>query len=230
MSKAYRGSAQSAPPNHCQPSPATFSSIQSLPRSAGGRIYTIEPWLVNSTSGISDAMGCLRRAGCSQRPDPNQPQPDRARRRLCAFSIEGRIWPASHKPAETSASTDTKKAAILALLRRPEGATIAAMRKATGWQPHSVRGFLSGHVRKKLGMAIQSEGAGAGRVYRFAANGGAKRGNRQTRAPPFANQRTDSPKSRGSRAVIQVLGRHGSFTHDGRQLSCIIRSRRGWRG
>jgi len=82
----------------------------------------------------------------------------------------------AHRAGETSAPTDTKKATMLALLNRPEGATIAAMQKATGWQPHSVRGFLSGHVRKKLGMSLRSEAAEAGRVYRLVANGGAKRG------------------------------------------------------
>jgi len=77
------------------------------------------------------------------------------------------------------ASIDTKKNAILALLNRPEGATIAAMQDATGWQKHSVRGFLSGHVRKKLGMALHSEAAEEGRVYHIVANGGAKRGARE---------------------------------------------------
>ncbi len=94
----------------------------------------------------------------------------------------------AHK--ETSAPTDTKKAAILALLNRPEGTTIAAMQKATGWQPHSVRGFLSGHVRKKLGMALHSEAAEAGRVYRVGANGGAKRGARK--APNAGSARRQS--------------------------------------
>jgi hypothetical protein len=74
------------------------------------------------------------------------------------------------KPNNTGTNSpqkDGKKQIILALLGRPEGATIAAMQKATGWQQHSVRGFLSGQVRKKLGMALQSQIAEAGRVYRI---------------------------------------------------------------
>lgn len=67
----------------------------------------------------------------------------------------------------TKAATDTKTQACLDLLARPTGATISEMQKATGWQPHSVRGFIAGTVKKKLRLNPSSTKEERGRVYRI---------------------------------------------------------------
>ena len=74
-------------------------------------------------------------------------------------------------PAKTAAPTraDSKQARLIAMLRAPAGATIAKIVKTFGWQPHTVRGVLSGALKKKLGLTINSEKAEGGeRVYRIA--------------------------------------------------------------
>ena len=81
------------------------------------------------------------------------------------------------KAARGQASNDhqtranTKQARVLALLRRPSGTTIATVRRSTGWQPHTVRGFLAAVVRKKLGLKLESEKADGERVYRLVGGG-----------------------------------------------------------
>ena len=69
--------------------------------------------------------------------------------------------------ATAARSTKTEKA--LALLRRPKGVTVAELSKATGWQEHSVRGFMSGTLKKRKGLQIVSEKTDNGaRRYRIA--------------------------------------------------------------
>jgi hypothetical protein len=61
----------------------------------------------------------------------------------------------------------TKNEQVIAMLQEQAGTTIAAIMTATGWQQHSVRGFLAGVVRKKLGLNLVSEASESGRVYRI---------------------------------------------------------------
>ena len=73
------------------------------------------------------------------------------------------------KPA--AAGRESKQAQMIALLRRPKGATIEDLTAATGWQQHSVRGALSGALKKRLGLTIKCSEEHRGRVYRITATG-----------------------------------------------------------
>ena len=69
---------------------------------------------------------------------------------------KGRTKTKAAKVAKPEARDGSKTARILDLLKRPGGVTAKELMKATGWQPHSVRGFLSGTVGKKLGLTVAS--------------------------------------------------------------------------
>jgi len=73
---------------------------------------------------------------------------------------------AAAKPVAIRAGT--KQAQIIAMLQRPEGATVAEMVEATGWLTHTVRGSISGALKKKLGLPIAAEkDEGRGTVYQI---------------------------------------------------------------
>ena len=75
---------------------------------------------------------------------------------------------AAHAKKAASARTGTKAAKVLDLLKRPGGVTLKSLMKATGWQAHSVRGFLSGALRKKLKTPVESfQSEGGERAYRL---------------------------------------------------------------
>lgn len=75
----------------------------------------------------------------------------------------------SKKPDQIKTRENSKQAQVIALLERPEGATITQICEATGWQSHTVRGAFAGSLKKKLGLTIVSvKDENAERVYRIA--------------------------------------------------------------
>jgi Protein of unknown function (DUF3489) len=88
------------------------------------------------------------------------------------------------KPEKADAGT--KQSRVLAMLRSPAGATLAAMMEATDWQQHSVRGFLAGVVRKRLKMKLESKKVDGNRVYQISGDSTTK------------SVTTNQPKSRAA--------------------------------
>jgi hypothetical protein len=97
----------------------------------------------------------------STKPQPKQRS--RGAERKPADKPNGRTSLAAVRPG-------TKQALLIDLLKRKKGATIEKIVAATGWQPHSVRGAISGTLKKKLGLMVTSEKLGDGpRRYRIVA-------------------------------------------------------------
>jgi Protein of unknown function (DUF3489) len=103
----------------------------------------------------------------------------RAKKRTAARSAT----PSSNRPKPSQAGQKgnsvaavqpgTKQSAAIEMLRSPAGTTIAALTKATGWQSHSVRGFLAGVVRKRLKFDLESAVVEGIRIYRVTGEHGA---------------------------------------------------------
>src|SRR5215212_3853868 len=96
--------------------------------------------------------------------------------------------PAAKPSSAPSAEAKNKKAVagskqsrVITMLQSPDGATIVAMMKATGWQQHSVRGFLAGVVRKKLKLKLDSKKIDGSRVYSIKGAEGNKETARQSK-------------------------------------------------
>ena len=77
-------------------------------------------------------------------------------------------------PKKHNADARSKQARVIAMLQSPAGTTIAAIMKATGWQQHSVRGFLAGVVRGRLKLKLASKKVNGNRIYQIASEDSTK--------------------------------------------------------
>jgi len=106
----------------------------------------------------------------------SKPAKKRAPKAVAARAIQARA-DAAKPPSQpkTITSNDrketdergSKQSRVVEMLQSPTGTTIAAVMKATGWQQHSVRGFLAGVVRKRLKLKLDSKRIDGERIYRI---------------------------------------------------------------
>lgn len=116
------------------------------------------------------------RAKAAAKPTSEAPRQKRAARRQAAAAPPAEGAPAlaeavdgvTTAPLPPPQGPFGKLGIVVALMRRPEGATVAQMGEATGWQPHSVRGALAGSLKRKHKLTIVGEPGESGRVYRIA--------------------------------------------------------------
>ena len=109
---------------------------------------------------------------CSERADRfffGRPKTCQAKQNRTKAPHAARSATNPKKKTGPAARTDSKLAAVVAMLREPKGKSIDDLMKATGWQAHSVRGAISGAIKKKLGFTVTSEKADGVRVYRISA-------------------------------------------------------------
>jgi Protein of unknown function (DUF3489) len=92
-------------------------------------------------------------------------QPTAGAQRRQVAPKKGRERNTASRAARPVARENSKTAKVIALLQQPEGATLKAIVRATGWQTHSVRGFISGQLKKKLGLKVRSSKRDGDRVY-----------------------------------------------------------------
>jgi Protein of unknown function (DUF3489) len=141
-----------------------------------------------SKSAKKRAARLPRASRSAAKPAPKSAQSQGPRHmpaQLKLAATEGRSAESTMRNLQTEASKSrSKQSRVIALLSSPKGATIAAIMQATGWQRHSVRGFLAGVVRSRLKLNLISHKVDGGRVYRItdAEDGSARKARDATRA------------------------------------------------
>jgi len=90
-----------------------------------------------------------------------------AARSAASSNKRPKVRKVGEKGNRSAIRTGTKQSAAIDMLRSTGGTTITALTKATGWQPHSVRGFLAGAVKKRLKLKLESAVVDGVRIYRI---------------------------------------------------------------
>jgi len=119
------------------------------PASAGAQVAQVPPARTASKKGATARKGAARG------------------RKAARKSTSKTVVRKAAKPEQATAREGSKKGLILALLHRKSGATMAEIAQVSGWQKHSIRGFVSGTVSKKMGLTVESSRTEGGRNYRI---------------------------------------------------------------
>jgi uncharacterized protein DUF3489 len=149
--------------------------VEAIPHRADLPVYKTEADGSRLALAITDpgllALGIEPVALAAEAAPAEQPEPARKSKTARKPAADARN-DAAEAEAAASARTrqprsGTKQELLIAMLRRPEGTTVAEVVAAMGWQPHTVRGAIAGALKKKLRLQISSETVdGRGRVYR----------------------------------------------------------------
>lgn len=90
---------------------------------------------------------------------------------LPAEAAAAPLMPVSDEPSEAAkpppAARTSKIETVMAMMRRPGGVDVASLSEATGWQAHSVRGAIAGHIKKKLGLTVATQKVDGRTLYRI---------------------------------------------------------------
>ncbi len=125
----------------------------------------VAPEKASSKKGASQKKGATKAPKAAKKAAP----PKKDAKSAPAKAAKEKATKTASKPTKSAdvPREFSKKAIVLDLLRRKDGATMAEIAKATDWQNHSIRGFISGQLTKKMGLTVESSRNEAGeRVYR----------------------------------------------------------------
>jgi hypothetical protein len=126
---------------------------RSTPKSENSKNSKVSPTKANATSVTSPASKTPRATSATKVTKANKPD---AKDKMAVAKKTDATRPAKSAKAEPTHARTTKQEQVLTMLTKSGGVTIDEMMGVTGWQQHSVRGFLAGTVRKKLGLDIAS--------------------------------------------------------------------------